>query len=409
MHIFVALLRPPFPPIKGDTVIAYNWIKRWGETHSVTAIWFGEDDASVEAMRPYCKTIRTVPLRRDSLLKRAARIIGAHEPGSFGRHDMEALNAVAAEVGQSQRFDAAFLINANFIAQFDIGKHLGASVVVVPIDSMTLKLRRRVPYSANPLMRWYWRHQADRWAEAHAAHLPNFGGVIAVNAEDAASMIQDAPKLSRREVRVIPNGVDTTFFAADAVRAADMGAGPRIVFSGVMSSEQSETAAMFFHPVFKALQARHPDLTWWIVGRNPTRGIRELAAANPSVHVTGMVDDIRPYLKGATVCVAPMLTGAGMKNRVLEAMAMGGAVVSTPEGISGIGDANHLPVRIASGQEAFGSAVDELLRDSSARADLGTRSRDYVIKYHSWQHAADEALAFACRSTKLRIVTADAS
>src|SRR4030095_11935398 len=84
------------------------------------------------------------------------------------------------------------------------------------------------------------------------------------------------------------------------------------------------------------LRQRIPDVTLWMVGRDPPPRLRALAASATNVPVTGWVEDIRPYLARAAVCIVPLRVGSGTRLKIFEAMAMGKAVVSTTIGAEGL-------------------------------------------------------------------------
>lgn len=232
-----------------------------------------------------------------------------------------------------------------------------------------------------------------KWQRVHRILSPEFDGLIMVNKEDVASLISDARTLKKEHVCVIPNGVDTDYFKPSNNHKVQKSLSS--VFSGNMKSEQSETAVMFFLPIFEELRKRHSNLSWYIVGRDPTPKINRIGLKCQGVHVTGYVEDICPYLEQAEIYIAPMQTGTGVRNRVLEAMAMGCAVVASPHGCSALRGQADLPIAIASNDLEFKDKVEEILINPSMRDELGCRVRKYVIKHHSWRAGSEQVLTFA--------------
>jgi polysaccharide biosynthesis protein PslH len=119
------------------------------------------------------------------------------------------------------------------------------------------------------------------------------------------------------------------------------------------------------------------------VGKDPSREIKS-RADDPRIIVTGTVDDIRPYLQKATVSVTPILYGAGIQNKVLEAMACATPVVSTPQAISALSIKPGQEVITAQDPEDFAQAVICLLSDKSLQAKIGMAGRHYVESNHRW-------------------------
>ena len=103
-----------------------------------------------------------------------------------------------------------------------------------------------------------------------------------------------------------------------------------------------------------------------------------------NITVTGFVDDIREYIAKADVCVAPLQIARGIQNKVLEAMAMGKAVVSTPYALEGIGATPNVHALVASDADQFAESVTRLLRDSQDAQSLGKSARQFVEQRFSW-------------------------
>jgi glycosyltransferase involved in cell wall biosynthesis len=128
-----------------------------------------------------------------------------------------------------------------------------------------------------------------------------------------------------------------------------------------------------------------PGLKFYIVGRQPPKKIKELSS-DPSIVVTGAVDDVRSYFSIADVFVNPIvIDDGGIKSKVLEAMAMGKAVVSTPLGVRDIGITDNENVIIAKNDREFAEKVVELLRDENERRRIGRNARKFVEENYSWE------------------------
>ncbi|HMN60001.1 MAG TPA: glycosyltransferase, partial [Anaerolinea sp.] len=123
------------------------------------------------------------------------------------------------------------------------------------------------------------------------------------------------------------------------------------------------------------------------VGKDPTAELLSLGK-NPAIQVTGTVDDIRPYLHKATLAVTPITYGAGIQNKVLEAMACGLPVVSSPQAVSALGVNPGQDLIVANNPEEFASAVVTLLDDPGLRARIGQAGRRYVEQDHLWVNIA---------------------
>jgi glycosyltransferase involved in cell wall biosynthesis len=150
----------------------------------------------------------------------------------------------------------------------------------------------------------------------------------------------------------------------------------------------NEDAMQYFcREILPIIRADEPDVRLSIVGRAPTPAVRRLAVEQ-GIHVTGRVDDVRPYMNEAAVYVVPLRIGGGTRLKIFEAMSMGKAVVSTTVGAEGlpVTDGGHL--LLADEPRAFARAVVDLLRDTSRRARLEAAARALVVERYDWSAVA---------------------
>jgi glycosyltransferase involved in cell wall biosynthesis len=149
----------------------------------------------------------------------------------------------------------------------------------------------------------------------------------------------------------------------------------------------NEDAMLYFaREVLPLIRAEEPAATLAIVGRAPTPAVRRLADAG--INVTGSVDDVRPYVRGAAVYVVPLRIGGGTRLKIFEAMAMGKAVVSTTVGAEGLPVAAGEHLLIADEPTTFARAVVRLLRDVDRRRQLEEAARSLVVANYDWSAVA---------------------
>lgn len=194
---------------------------------------------------------------------------------------------------------------------------------------------------------------------------------------------QDARWLGRvvpgAAVSVVSNGVDADFF-----HPVGLAVKPReIVFSGVMGFAPNVAAAQYFaKQVFPKIRAALPECQWSIVGGGPSPDVQALAG--PNVRVTGFVPDLRPYLEQAAVIVSPLVSGSGIKNKILEAWAMAKAVVATPLGCAGIDAHDGVNLLIARNANEFAAKTVHLLTHPEEARGLGCCAQQTVAAKYSW-------------------------
>lgn len=207
--------------------------------------------------------------------------------------------------------------------------------------------------------------------------------IIMVSGQDAAAL---RPLCPRSRITVVPNGVDSEFFRPGP---ADPNQAPVLIFTGVMSYGPNVSAMLYFcQDIYPLIRREMPNVSLLIVGRYPAREVEALHNPGDGITVTGGVDDIRSYFDRAALYVCPLRSGAGIKNKILEAWAMQKAVVATSMACEGIEVSPGTDVAVADRPEDFARQVLALLRDPAARERLATAGRDKVARQYSWDAAA---------------------
>jgi sugar transferase (PEP-CTERM/EpsH1 system associated) len=194
-----------------------------------------------------------------------------------------------------------------------------------------------------------------------------------------------APEARPAAITVVTNGVDLEYFRPqDNSKRQEK----TVVFTGKMSYHANVAAALYFaREVLPCIWAQDPEVRFQIVGKSPPEAVRRLAA-DRRIQVTGTVDDMRPYLAQAAVAVCSAQYTVGVQNKVLEAMAMGAPVVSTPAGCSALTVVAEQGILMAEGEEALAAAILRILSDPVLGKRLGAAGRRYVETHHSWEDKA---------------------
>lgn len=197
---------------------------------------------------------------------------------------------------------------------------------------------------------------------------------------------QWTPATAAREgIAVLPNGVDLESFRQDEQPRAEK----TLVFSGKMSYHANVTAALYLvQEIMPQVWVHDPAVKVQLVGKDPPPAVRALAdsatAPTGAVVVTGGVPAMPPYLQQATMAVAPVLYGAGIQNKVLEAMACGTPVIASLAAASGLQAERGRDLLVAADGSAFADAILTLLAQPQLRAQIGSAGRAYVERVHAW-------------------------
>ena len=228
------------------------------------------------------------------------------------------------------------------------------------------------------------------------SYLSKFAQIVTVTQKDKRLLKELEPE---SQITVIPNGVDLAKFPR---RITNQG-GQRIVFVGNMDRPANINAARFLAlEIFPAVRERYPEATLEVVGAKPVEEIQELDSL-PGIEVTGEVTSVVEYLHWATVCVLPMRQGFGLKNRTLEAMAMGVPVVGSDRALSGLEvDGASVPLRAmrANTLEEYVYAIGRLFTEPKLREKLSENGRSLVENEYTWKRVGQRYEQVLLKSLK---------
>ena len=228
---------------------------------------------------------------------------------------------------------------------------------------------------------WIFRLESKRLRAYEAKVGQAFDEVLVTTERERQSLLD--LKLET-DPRVVRNGSDMDYFKPLDLPADPQ---PRLVFTGQMDYFPNEDAVdRFARHIFPKLKEEHPDLSFDIVGRNPTQKVLRLADIE-GVRVTGEVEDIRPYLERSWVFVAPLRIARGVQNKVLEAVAMNRPVVCSEEVYEGLQDGgfqHESSLLVARSDSDLIQMVSRLINDAELRQTLAERAATILEEAYSW-------------------------
>jgi glycosyltransferase involved in cell wall biosynthesis len=255
-----------------------------------------------------------------------------------------------------------------------------ARLVVTFHESATVAAEERLASSglAAPL----WRLEARRWRRFESTLLSRVDAGVAFTERDAGVLRAMRPPNVDLPIEVIPLAVPVAPAPTSSARSPR-----RIVFVGNFAHPPNADAARFLtDEIFPPIRRRFADVELWIVGADAPRELT--ARAGEGVVVTGFVPDVGIHLADATIVVAPIRLGGGMRVKVLEAMAAGRAIVATSRAIDGVRATHGRELLVADDAASFRDAIAALLDDPARRDALGRAARERVVAEHSWSAAA---------------------
>lgn len=389
----------------------YEFIRtllRRGHRVTVASLWTSEQErADLTVLESLGATIIAEPIRTPTSLLNSVRALFGPTPLQASYSWNPGLMARLGAALHAGRFDAVHVEHLRG-SRYAVGvRNLLAGtpsnarppIIWDSVDSISFLFEQAVKSSRTLRGRLITGVELERTRRHEAWLVRQFERTLVTSALDKAAFVgllgefaaDDLQTLSNR-IEVIANGVDLATFA---FRDQTERRPARIIFSGKMSYHANVTAALHLvNDIMPLVWAQRPDADVWIVGREPTAEVRKLAT-NPAagngqrrVVVTGGVPSMAEYIQAAEIAVAPLLYGAGIQNKALEAMACGTPVVATHQATAALDVVSGRDLLIADGAEAFAAALLHLLADNTLRSRLGASGRCYVEQHHSWDAAA---------------------
>lgn len=389
----------PSPTRQGAAIRNWNLMVQLAKTHRLDLLTFGEPGAEspkrgpqTQADVPWQRIARMVAPRRSNA-RRLRALLTSRQPDMADRLWSPALLGQLAELLSSERYDIIqaegielarylLLVARHRLPDYNpllvLDEHNAEWVLQRRAALTDLRRPRRWPISLYSMI------QQGRLRRFEARTMRTADLTLCVSTADAAALQPLAPS---RPVVVAPNGVDLAYYSPEGIPRER----PRfdVIFSGTLDYRPNVDAARWLveeiWPILKREQDPRRDrpLRLALLGRNPLQEITRLVI-NPGVTVTGSVADDRPYFAGATVYVLPMRYGGGSRLKLLNALAMGCAVVSTTAGAEGMDVRHEEHLLIADGPGEFAAAIGRLLDDPTLRARLGTAGQAFVRDHYDW-------------------------
>lgn len=384
---------PPSPPRFGAQARIHGLMTQLARRHELTAAIMVDDEFDADecrrAMQAYCHDVVMIPnpSNRQGLAKRLEQVCSLASSQSFQRRGLTlpALQRSLDRVLRAKRFD---VVNLEFpylghyaLRQAPAG--VKPPALVVDSHEMAYDLDRQFAHAAGSLARRVYAEA--NWRKLRREEIGTYraaDGVYLCSAADEQRLLDQAPGV---RTAVIPNAADVEYYQP---RPADpQPDGRTVVYFGLLSTVPNVDAVVHFvHDIWPRIAEANPDARLKIIGGRPPPSLRALAG--PRIELTGFVPDLRPHLASAAAVVVPLRLGGGTRLKIVEAMAMGKAIVSTTLGAEGIDAAPGRDILIEDEPSAFADATLRLLVEPGLMARIGQSARRLAVDRYSWSQAA---------------------
>jgi glycosyltransferase involved in cell wall biosynthesis len=392
--------RSPYPIKDGQSRRTYNILKglaRRHEVHLLSLFESAEEAApeSVEHLKSFCRQVEMFPAPRKTLslgmVVRLLRSLLSTEPYTIWRHYSRShvdrvrmrLEATPFDVVHCDILPLAYCIRDLRSPFRTLTDH----------DVSYVKANRLAAQARNPLLKLFLYLEALKLKRLESRIFATLDLGIAVSDLDRKHLERLCPG---GRFAVVENGVDTQAFVPNP-NAVEPNA--LVWVGGFHHYPNCEAVRYFLEKIHPLIKQEEVETRLYVVGSGIPEWLRRLAISDPSIVLTGYVDDPLPYIQRAAVFVVPVLSGGGTKLKVLEAMAAGKGIVSTPIGVEGIEGKDQEHFIVANGPEAFSSGVVSLLRNRAFRERLGASARKRATEKYDWE-AICEGMNMIYRSAK---------
>ena len=377
------------PADTGGKIRSYQLLRQVAANHEVTLFTFyaahphdAHDQLERICVRVVRQPLETPTPRSLGDVGLYARQLFSLKPYAITKYCRPEVSLRLRQLLQVEKYD---LILCDFLcAAGVIPWDLRCPKVLFTHNVEALIWRRHFRLARNPGWKAVCWREYKTMARAERHYLGLADHVLTVSDTDRNHFAQF---INASRMNVISTGVDVDYYGPTSEPVEPN----TLVFTGAMDWMPNEDGMFhFLEKILPRIRARIPEISLWIVGRQPSRRLQELAARTPGVCVTGTVEDIRPYVHRAAVYVVPLLVGSGTRLKIFEAMAMGKAVVSTSLGAEGLPVRDGENVILADEPGSFANAVVRLLQSSELRNNLGRAAREFVEHKYSWASVAAE-------------------
>ena len=380
--------RIPFPPDRGDKIRSHHILKALAKLAAVHVGTFADDeqDCDPEAELALTATTYYIAHRTKLLAIAGIQALATRRPVSIPAFANSGLHSYVRQTLATRPIATIYAFSSQ-MAQY-IPADFAGRVVMDFVDVDSAKFEAYADLATQPLKTLYARE--GRLLAAYEGEVARRADVTLLVTQEEAALFRarlDPASRIASDIRALSNGLDCNTFSAAFVDPAPELArtpGPHLLFTGQMDYPPNVAAVVRFATrIMPAIRDQFGDAQFHIVGRKPSPAVAALDG-QAGTRVWGKVEDMRTWLVGADLVVAPLEIARGVQNKVLEAMAMGRPVLASPGAATGIAARNGVEIAIAGDDAEFIARTLALLAAPEDRAALGLAARQFIADHQSW-------------------------
>lgn len=387
MKILFLTSRLPFPPVGGDKLRTFNFIKYFKKYYHITLLSFIEDEKELDRLdqyQQYYDKIITITLPKIESYKNCLTGLLSPQPLQIHYYSSEKMKATVKKELEND-YDVIFchLIR---MAQY-LPDNTRINKIIDFTDAISLNHIRSKKYRKG-MFSIINRIESKRVLKYELEAIDRADISVFISPIDADFLRNED---NTAKIKVIPNGVDFEKLKFYNEKYDEN----QVSFVGNMRTFPNTDAVLYFaREIFPLLKRVKPKIKFYIVGTEPNKNVLKLHDGK-NVFVTGHVDSVVSYIVNSAVLVAPMRVGAGVQNKILEAMALGTPVVTTSIGAEGLDDSK---LTVADSPESIAAQILNLLENKELRKEKALLARKYIEAEFHWDAALKNICSFIERT-----------
>ena len=387
MNILICMYPYPFFKAQGQTLRVYNIAKHLAKRHRLFLLGISDDSLKLKnsslvfEIKDIFEKIFEIKIRRKKFIEILNLLTPKYSINLEFLIIKKKLYKLISQIIKKEKIDILH-INGSPLIDLLLADFKGIPKILDLCDSHCLNFKRALKNTSQILESSLLFFKYLRVKAIEKYLIKCYDAVTFISQVDASF----SAKLVKGYFEVIPNGVDTDYFKPISSIEEKF---PSIIFFGAMTFKPNIDAVLFFYKeIFPKIKKIFPDIRFYIVGREPVDEILNLKQ-DKNVTVTGTVDDVRPFIMKANVVIVPMRMGSGMKNKILEAMALSKPIVCTSLALESLDKRCKEAILIGNTPEDFADKVISLLKNQKKRKELGHKARKIVKEIYSWDKSAE--------------------
>ncbi len=369
----------PYPLLSGGNIRLYNLLKYLHKKHEITLICEKRDfqkDSDVKKVEEVCFKVITVPRKKQWSASNLVKTAISPKPFLMVGHDLPEMRSIIKDLLSSRKFDLIHV--ETFYVMHNLPK---TKIPIVLVEhNVEYLIYKRYAHNSNVLFRplflldvWKMRREEQKaWKKASV--------LVAVSEKEKNQM--------GRNAWVVPNGANVEKFQPKKYKKDRRL--QKILFIGDFKYIQNiDAASLIIKKIWPLVLEENKDVLLWIVGKDASKKLSNIKG-DSIIFEDNPTNNTEEIYEKADILLAPIRVGGGTSLKILEAMAVGLPVITTPLGNEGIGAKEGSEILTASEPWEFAEKISEILSSEDKISQIGMKAREFIEQNYRWEKIAEK-------------------